>query len=288
MSSDQKKIFEQPNEKMTLRYSWYKFAAYQIRFKSYLTLGKGKVNETEFTENWIVEPKEFNHLTLHTSPKEYIKFDHQLKDLYKVLGIIQKSITKLEIELNHDKTFRTVTNKEEIKQLWNEIKLKELKYYDLVNQNFHLLIEAHEQEIQNLDANIKNNIIFQFMFYPFPINDVGEIINSSIKQTLYSIFFPSYQIEYSTTYKIEKSNNSFQITVNGGSNESASIEDLYHKNYQQTLKQDLAYNFSVEGKYEYTKESVLDEANLFVQEKLNDDMLYVCQLQIKLIKNHKE
>ena len=274
---------EDKNNQNVFKYAWYKDGCYRITVKSYLTLGQGKINEYEFVENWLISPKEFNHLSLHIKDKVYIQMDGQMKEFYKILDIINSATQDLEILLNEDKTFQKILNQEEILEKWEVIKEKELKFFELIKESYHTFIQIHDKEFQNLDENIQNNLLYQLLFYPFPITDEGYLRKDNIETEAYSILFPNEKIIYQSKYDIEQNDNLFLVKMQAeGKSKTGSFEEAYVKDYQKTIKLPLDYKYTIEGNYSYNKDSVLDEAIFFVKEQLNSEMLYVCQYKIQL------
>jgi len=280
---------ELTNEKIDdlsgFKYAWYKMAEYNINIKSYLTLGKGKANQTEIEEDWIISPGEYNHIAINSSPQRYIQSDGQMQPFYEILEKINKATEVLEISLHTDKSIDEVTNKNEVLNKWSEIK-KDLHFFELVKESYETFIHIYDKEFNNIDDNIKLNFLYQIMFYPLPAFRGGGFIDEIPVRTALSTLFPGEKLRYSSHYKISKRDEGGYIVKLEAKNkdDQSQFENVYKDKYQRTLGSALAYAYSVEGEYVYNEDSVLSEVMFHVKEELNENMFYVCRYHIKLNK----
>ncbi|WP_292008627.1 hypothetical protein [Chryseobacterium sp.] len=268
------------------KYAWYKEGHYTITTKSYLTLGKGKANETEIEEDWCINPLEYGHLTINSSTPKYIKVDGQMKPFYEILEKVNKATDVLKFFLSADKSIEKVENKEEILNKWQEIK-KDLRFYELVRNSYNEFISAYDKEFTQIDNNIIHNLLYQIVFYPLPVFDQGDINSKMPDRTVLSTLFPGQKIDYSSEYEISKvSGKGYKVLLRGkGKNNIPEFNRIYEKNYQTTLKIPMDYDYHLEGEYIYNEDSVVSEIMFHVKEQLNTEMLYVCRYHIKL-NNH--
>lgn len=268
------------------KYAWYKNGKYSVNIKSYLTLGNGKANETETEQFWEIFPGEYKHIDLRISDMKYIHFDSQMKPFYEIVDKINTATNHLSLLLDDDKTIEQVENQKRILEKWEDVKRKELRFLQLVKDSYNEIIEIYDKEFGRIDLNIKNNLLYQIMFYPFP--DIG--VNLQEKGTfkdreILSVMFPGEKIVYSSDYTLEENKDGYQLNVKGHLKEhSGDFHEIYAKKFQKTLEVPLEYDFMLDGEYIYNKDSVLSEIVFHVKEKLNDAMLYVCRYHIQLLK----
>ncbi|MCW3161413.1 hypothetical protein [Chryseobacterium oryctis] len=276
---------EEKEELSGFKYAWYKKGQYNINIKSYLTLGSGKANQTEIEEDWILEPGEYNHITINSSTQRYIQADGQMKPFYGILEKINKATDVLKVSLGTDKSINEVTNKDEISGKWEEIK-KDLHFFELVKESYQTFINIYDKEFNNIDNNIKQNLLYQIMFYPLPAFSGGGLLDEIPERTTLSTLFPGERLRYSSKYRISKFNEGYKVKLEGrGKNQSGEFDGIYKKNYQRTLDAPLDYKYLIEGEYLYNEDSVLSDVMFHVKEELNEKMFYVCRYHIKLNKH---
>lgn len=265
------------------KYAWYKKREYNINIKSYLTLGTGKANQTEIEEDWVVIPGEYNHITIQSSTQRYIQADGQMQPFYEILEKINKATEVVELSLNTDKSIHEVTNKNEIVSRWEEIK-KDLHFFELVKESYKVFIQIYDKEFNNIDRNIRQNFLYQIMFYPLPAFSGGSFTDEIPVRTALSTLFPGEELEYSSSYKILKNKEGgFTVKLDGKSKGYQSrFESIYKDKYQRTLGNALEYKYAIEGEYLYNEDSVLSEVIFHVKEELNEKMIYVCRYHIRL------
>lgn len=268
------------------KYAWYKNGKYSVNIKSYLTLGNGKANETETEQIWEISPGEYKHIDLLISETEYIHFDSQMKPFYEILDKINTATYHLSLLLNEDKTIEQVENHQKILEKWEDIKRKELRFLQLIKDSYNEIISIYDKEFSRIDANIKSNLLYQIMFYPFP--DAGiNLQNEGVfkDREILSVMFPGEKIVYASDYKLEENKNGYQLNVKGHlKSHTGNFNEIYTEKFQKTLEIPLDYDFMLDGEYVYNEDSVLSEIVFHVKERLNDAMLYVCRYYIQLLK----
>ncbi|PKF73774.1 hypothetical protein [Chryseobacterium sp. PMSZPI] len=276
---------EEKNDLSGFKYAWYKKAEYNINIKSYLTLGNGKANQTEIEEDWIVMPGEYNQITINSSTQRYIQADGQMQPFYEILDKINKATDVLELSLNTDKSIHEVTNKTEILDKWSSIK-KDLHFYELIKESFEAFIQVYDKEFNNMDHNIKQNLLYQIMFYPLPAFRGGGFTDKIPVRTVLSTLFPGEKLRYTSEYTISGSTEGgYLVKLEGkGKDNQSHFENIYNEKYQRTLGSSLEYRYTIEGEYVYNEDSVLSEVTFHVKEELNEKMFYVCRYHIKLNK----
>jgi len=269
----------------SFKYAWYRNGKYSVNVKSYLTLGNGKANETETEEIWEIIPGEYKHIDILISDKKYIRFDAQMKPFYEILDKVNKATENLALLLSEDKTIEKIENEEEIIEKWEEIKRKELRFLQLVKESYNEIINIYDKEFQRIDDNIKANLIYQILFYPFPNTGVNFTNEGQFKEREFlSTLFPGEKIVYDTNYQFVDNKDKFQMNIEGKLNSHAGdFDEIYANNYQKALNIPLEYDLMLEGEYIYNLDSVLSEIVFHVKEKLNEKMLYVCRYHIQLI-----
>ncbi|WP_419868494.1 hypothetical protein [Chryseobacterium sp. CT-SW4] len=267
------------------KYAWYKEGHYTITTKSYLTLGRGKANETEIEEDWVVKPLEYGHIAIQSSTQKYIKADGQMKPFYEILEKVNKATDTLKLFLAPDKSIQKVENKAEVIAKWQEIK-KDLRFYELVRSSYEEFINAYDKEFNNIDRNITHNLLYQIIFYPLPVFNEEDITFKIPDRTVLSTLFPGQTIEYSSEFEISKlPEKGYKVLLKGkGKNKADEFNTIYERNYQKTLKIPMDYDYHLEGEYIYNEDSVLSEIMFHVKEQLNAEMLYVCRYHVKLNK----
>lgn len=268
------------------RYAWYKNAAYSVNVKSYLTLGKGKANETETEEIWQIHPGEYGHMHIDISEKKYLKSDHQMKPFYEILDKVNDATNSLSLVLHEDKTINSIENLDEILHKWDDIKRKELRFLQLVKDSYNEMIEIYDREFERVEHNIKSNLLYQIMFYPFPEPNAEGFISEKMEdRTILSTLFPGETVDYSSSRQLEKTDAGYLMMVRGeNSGHGANFETIYAEKYQPTMNIPLSYEMTLEGEYHYNEEAVLSEIVFHVREKLNESMLYVCRYHVQLLK----
>ncbi|WP_185286609.1 hypothetical protein [Chryseobacterium indologenes] len=276
---------EEKDDLSGFKYAWYKNAEYLINIKSYLTLGSGKANQTEIEQSWNVLPGEYNHITIDSSPQRYIQSDGQMRAFYEILEEINKATNVLQLSLNTDKSILEVTNKDEISGKWNEIK-RDLHFFELVKESYEAFIHLYDKEFNNIDQNIKLNLLYQIMFYPLPVFRGGGFIDQMPVRNTLSTLFPGEKISYDSQYRISKKENGGYLVKLEAKNKGdhSHFKSIYQDQYQKTLGGSLAYKYFLEGEYMYNEDSVLSEIMFHVKEELNENMLYVCRYHIRLNK----
>lgn len=276
---------EKNDQLSAFKYAWYKKGEYNINIKSYLTLGTGKANQTEIEEDWIVMPGEYNHITIQSSTQRYIQVDGQMQPFYEILEKINKATEVVELSLNTDKSIHEVTNKNEILSRWEEIK-KDLHFFELVKESYKVFIQIYDKEFNNIDRNIRQNFLYQIMFYPLPVFSGGSFTDEIPVRTTLSTLFPGEELEYSSLYRISNNKEGgFTVKLDGKSKgNQPRFESIYKDKYQRTLGNALEYKYAIEGEYTYNEDSVLSEVIFHVKEELNEKMIYVCRYHIKLNK----
>lgn len=267
------------------KYAWYKKGEYNINIKSYLTLGTGKANQTEIEEDWVIMPGEYNHITIQSSTQRYIQADGQMQPFYEILEKINKATEVVELSLNTDKSIHEVTNKNEVLNKWEEIK-KDLHFFELVKESYKAFIQIYDKEFNNIDRNIRQNFLYQIMFYPLPVFSGGSHTDKIPVRTTLSTLFPGEELEYSSAYRILKNKEGgFTVKLDGKSKGNQTrFENIYKDKYQRTLGNALEYKYTLEGEYIYNEDSVLSEVMFHVKEELNEKMIYVCRYHIRLNK----
>ncbi|PWN63667.1 hypothetical protein C1631_022110 [Chryseobacterium phosphatilyticum] len=276
---------EEKDDLSGFKYAWYKNAEYLINIKSYLTLGSGKANQTEIEQDWNVLPGEYNHITIGSSPQRYIQSDGQMRAFYEILEEINKATSVLQLSLDTDKSILEVTNKEEISDKWNEIK-RDLHFFELVKESYEAFIHLYDKEFNNIDQNIKLNLLYQIMFYPLPVFRGGSFIDQMPVRNTLSTLFPGEKISYDSQYRISKKENGGYLVKLEAKNKGdhSHFKSVYQDKYQRTLGSSLAYKYFLEGEYIYNEDSVLSEIMFHVKEELNENMFYVCRYHIRLNK----
>ncbi len=269
----------------SFKYAWYRNGKYSVNVKSYLTLGNGKANETETEEIWEIIPGEYKHIDLLISDKKYIHFDAQMKPFYEILDQVNKATENLALLLSEDKTIDKIENEEEIIDKWEEIKRKELRFLQLVKDSYNEIINIYDKEFQRIDDNIKANLLYQILFYPFPNAGVNFTNEGQFKEREFlSTLFPGEKIVYDTNYQFVDNKDKFQMNIKGNlKSHTGDFDEIYAQNYQKALNIPLEYDLMMEGEYIYNLDSVLSEIVFHVKEKLNEKMLYVCRYHIQLI-----
>lgn len=269
----------------SFKYAWYRNGKYSVNVKSYLTLGNGKANETETEEIWEIIPGEYKHIDLLISDKKYIHFDAQMKPFYEILDQVNKATENLALLLSEDKTIDKIENEEEIIDKWEEIKRKELRFLQLVKDSYNEIINIYDKEFQRIDDNIKANLLYQILFYPFPNTGVNFTNEGQFKEREFlSTLFPGEKIVYDTNYQFVDNKDKFQMNIKGNlKSHTGDFDEIYAQNYQKALNIPLEYDLMMEGEYIYNLDSVLSEIVFHVKEKLNEKMLYVCRYHIQLI-----
>lgn len=269
----------------SFKYAWYRNGKYSVNVKSYLTLGNGKANETETEEIWEIIPGEYKHINILISDKKYIHFDAQMKPFYEILDQVNKATENLALLLNEDKTIDKIENEAVIVEKWEEIKRKELRFLQLVKDSYNEIINIYDKEFQRIDDNIKANVLYQILFYPFPNTGVNFTNEGKFKEREFlSTLFPGEKIVYETNYQFEDNKDKFQMNILGKlKSHTGDFNEIYAQNYQKALNIPLEYDLMMEGEYIYNLDSVLSEIVFHVKEKLNEKMLYVCRYHIQLI-----
>jgi len=269
----------------SFKYAWYRNGKYSVNVKSYLTLGNGKANETETEEIWEIIPGEYKHIEILISDKKYIRFDAQMKPFYEILDKVNKATENLALLLSEDKTIEKIENEKEIIEKWEEIKRKELRFLQLVKESYNEIINIYDKEFQRIDDNIKANLIYQILFYPFPNTGVNFTNEGQFKEREFlSTLFPGEKIMYDTNYQFVDNKDKFQMNIEGKlKSHTGDFDEIYANNYQKALNIPLEYDLMLEGEYIYNLDSVLSEIVFHVKEKLNEKMLYVCRYHIQLI-----
>ncbi|MDF2834133.1 hypothetical protein [Chryseobacterium indoltheticum] len=269
----------------SFKYAWYRNGKYSVNVKSYLTLGNGKANETETEEIWEIIPGEYKHIEVLISDKKYIRFDAQMKPFYEILDKVNKATENLALLLSEDKTIEKIENEAEIIEKWEEIKRKELRFLQLVKESYNEIINIYDKEFQRIDDNIKANLIYQILFYPFPNTGVNFTNEGQFKEREFlSTLFPGEKIVYDTNYQFVDNKDKFQMNIKGKlKSHTGDFDEIYANNYQKALNIPLEYDLMLEGEYIYNLDSVLSEIVFHVKEKLNEKMLYVCRYHIQLI-----
>lgn len=269
----------------SFKYAWYRNGKYSVNVKSYLTLGNGKANETETEEIWEIIPGEYKHIEILISGKKYIHFDAQMKPFYEILDQVNKATENLSLLLNEDKTIDKIENEALIVEKWEEIKRKELRFLQLVKDSYNEIINIYDKEFQRIDDNIKANLLYQILFYPFPNTGVNFTNEGQFKEREFlSTLFPGEKIVYETNYQFVDNKDKFQMNILGKlKSHTGDFNEIYAQNYQKALNIPLEYDLMMEGEYIYNLDSVLSEIVFHVKEKLNEKMLYVCRYHIQLI-----
>ena len=269
----------------SFKYAWYRNGKYSVNVKSYLTLGNGKANETETEEIWEIIPGEYKHIEILISDKKYIHFDAQMKPFYEILDQVNKATENLALLLSEDKTIDKIENEEVIIDKWEEIKRKELRFLQLVKDSYNEIINIYDKEFQRIDDNIKANLLYQILFYPFPNTGVNFTNEGQFKEREFlSTLFPGEKIVYDTNYQFVDNKDKFQMNIKGNlKSHTGDFDEIYAQNYQKALNIPLEYDLMMEGEYIYNLDSVLSEIVFHVKEKLNEKMLYVCRCHIQLI-----
>lgn len=269
----------------SFKYAWYRNGKYSVNVKSYLTLGNGKANETETEEIWEIIPGEYKHIEIFISGKKYIHFDAQMKPFYEILDQVNKATENLSLLLNEDKTIDKIENEAVIIEKWEEIKRKELRFLQLVKDSYNEIINIYDKEFQRIDDNIKTNLLYQILFYPFPNIGVNFTHEGEFKEREFlSTLFPGEKIVYETNYQFVDNKDKFQMNILGKlKSHTGDFNEIYAQNYQKALNIPLEYDLMMEGEYIYNLDSVLSEIVFHVKEKLNEKMLYVCRYHIQLI-----
>lgn len=269
----------------SFKYAWYRNGKYSVNVKSYLTLGNGKANETETEEIWEIIPGEYKHIEILISDKKYIHFDAQMRPFYEILDQVNKATENLSLLLNEDKTIDKIENETVIIEKWEEIKRKELRFLQLVKDSYNEIINIYDKEFQRIDDNIKANLLYQILFYPFPNTGVNFTNEGQFKEREFlSTLFPGEKIVYETNYQFVDNKDKFQMNILGKlKSHTGDFDEIYTNNYQKALNIPLEYDLMMEGEYIYNLDSVLSEIVFHVKEKLNEKMLYVCRYHIQLI-----
>ena len=279
-------LLSQEQESFFPSYSWGKDGKYQIDISSYLTLGNGKVNETQSNEIWSISFNKDNLLDITTSAKKYIRIDSQLKSVYELIEIVNRAFQHMILRLDEDKTILKVVNEDEIKKNWSIIKKNDLRFYELIKDSYKEIITSYDGELNRITENIRANILYQILFFPYlKIKHSQTMWRHLKKEKTVSIFFPNEKVEYETQYKTDKEEGLYRIKINGYNKRvSESINNFstqYTQKYEGLLKISLKYSFVIEGDYYYDEFGILKKALFHVKESLNEAMYYACKYEIK-------
>lgn len=285
--------FEKPKEKeefpSTLPYSFSENARYKIEISTSLYFMGKPISKNTTESKWQINYNDLdNSILVEVLDKNHVEVDGQIKPLLEIIDKINKTTDVLHLELNENKTIKKVINLEDVLKNWEKIKFDELKFYELEDDYFKLIVEAYDKEFSALSQSLEKNIFYQIFFYPqnniqIPTNNYRKIEEK--KHTI-SQLFPQQSIYYDLSYKTETESSDIKVICSAISsnkwNKNA-LEKEYKKNYTQLLDDPFQFEFTLDAKYIHDKNGVLKNGKIFIKEKANEQLFYISKYTISLL-----
>lgn len=279
------------NNPRKIEYNYPPNSCYKIAiFTSLYYLGK-PVTENQIDSTWRINyDSEQNSVVVEVTDKNRIKVDGQIVPLLDILDKINKATDSLNLQLNTDKTIKNVINDKEILDQWEKIKFDDLKFYELEDEYFKLIIEAYNLEFNSLSKSLQKNILYQIFFYPQG-NVVVPTAESKLiagNQTVISQLFPQQFISYDLYSKSQEIDGMVEVICSSkvpNDWNTKNLEAEFKKNYATLIEDPFDFKFSLESKYNYDEQGILKIAKSYIKEQANEKLFYISEYKIMHLEN---
>lgn len=274
------------NNPRQIDYNFLPNSSYKIEiYTSLYYLGK-PVTENQIDSTWRINyDREQNSIFLEVTDKNRIKVDGQIIPLLDIVDKINKATDSLNLQLKSDKTIKNVINDQQILDRWEQIKFDDLKFYELEDEYFKLIIQAYDVEFKSLTKSLRNNILYQIFFYPQGnvVAPAAELQLIGENQTLISQLFPQQFISYDLFSKSQEIDGKVEVLctskLTDGWN-SASLQTEFKKSYATLIEDPFDFKFSLESKYNYDERGILKSAKSYIKEQANEKLFYISEYKI--------
>lgn len=274
------------NNPRKIEYNYPPNSTYKIEiFTSLYYLGK-PVTENQIDSTWRINyDSEQNSVFVEVIDKNRIKVDGQIVPLLDILDKINKATDSLNLQLNNDKTIKSVINTKEILDWWETIKFNDLKFYELEDEYFKLIIEAYNLEFNTLSKSLQKNILYQIFFYPegnvvVPTEE-AKLIGGN--QIVISQLFPQQFISYDLYSKSRIVDGEVEVICSSkvpNDWNTKNLEAEFKKNYATLIEDPFDCKFSLESKYNYDEQGILKSAKSYIKEQANEKLFYISEYKI--------
>ena len=274
------------NNPRKIEYNYSPNSSYKIEiFTSLYYLGK-PVTENQIDSTWRINyDSEQNSIFLEVTDKNRLKVDSQIIPLLDIVDKINKATDSLHLQLHTDKTIKNVINDKEILDRWEKIKFDDLKFYELEDEYFKLIVEAYDLEFNTLTKSLQQNILYQIFFYPqgnivVPTAELNLIAGNQI---VISQLFPQQFISYDLYSKSQEKDEMVEVICSSKVPNDWNKENLkteFKKNYATLIEDAFDFKFSLESKYNYDAQGVLKSAKSYIKEQANEKLFYISEYKI--------
>lgn len=269
-----------------MNYNFPPDSKYKIEiFTCLYYLGK-PVTENRIDSTWTINyDREQNTVLLEVTDKNRIKVDGQIIPLLDIVDKINKATDSLNLQLNSDKTIKNVINDQQVLDRWEQIKFDDLKFYELEDEYFKLIIQSYNLEFKSLTKSLEKNILYQIFFYPQGnvVVPTAELQLIGENQTVISQLFPQQFISYELYSKSQEIDGKVEVLCRselaGGWN-SRDLQTEFKKSYATLIEDPFDFKFSLESKYNYDERGVLKNAKSYIKEQANEKLFYISEYKI--------
>ena len=141
-------------------------AVYKIEIDTTLHLMHKQVSNSQSENIWKISQNPDNSVQIDVLDRKVLKMDAQMRPLMEIIEKINHTTDRLALILNDDLTVKEVTNTANILKRWEQIKFEHLRVHELEDPHFVNIVNAYNDEFENLTNSIHLNILYQLFFYP--------------------------------------------------------------------------------------------------------------------------
>lgn len=272
-----------------LIYAFPQNAQYKISISTSLFYMGKPVSENKIESIWQINYDEKdNTVLIQVLGKKYDKVDGHIKPLLEIVDKINKATDILHLQLTDVKTIKHVANRDSVLDRWEHIKFEDLKFHELEDDHFRLIIESFDKEFRNLSESLEKNILYKILFYPQDRIRVPALKPLKIAENSKTIsqLFPQQEISYSLFATSTLEDDRIMVSCSAESAKGSNTDLLraeFMENYAQLLKEPFDFSFSLDSKYEYNLEGYLQKSKSYIKEQASKELFYIGEYEITLL-----
>lgn len=284
--SDERSAIDHKTDDSPIKLRFAEKSSYKIAISTSLYYMGKLISENKIESIWQLHYDEKDHsIVVEVLGKKYEKVDGQIKPLLEIVDKINKSTDVLHLQLADDQTIKRVININSVLDRWEHIKFEDIKFHELEDDYFKLIVESFDKEFGNLSESLEKNILYQIFFYPqgkiyLPISKPIKITEN--RRTI-SQLFPQQGISYDlfATGKWDHQKISVSCSAEKTKEWNAELlETEFKKNYAQLLKEPFDFSFTLDSKYEYDLDGILQKSKSYVKEQASKELFYIGDYEI--------
>ncbi len=263
-------------------------AIYKIEIDTTLHLMHKQVSNSQSENTWKISQSPDGALQIDVLDRKVLKMDAQMRPLMEIIEKINHTTDRLALTLREDLTVDEVTNTASILKRWEQIKFEQLRVHELQDPHFVNIVNAYNDEFENLAHSIHINILYQLFFYPkgkiqYPVT-TSQLVSENNKTI--SQLLPQQFVYYNLLYASSIEDDKIRIDCFAEAPVNwlkQNIKEDYLKNYAGYLGDDFDFDFKIEARYTHRLDGTLEQAIIYIKEQANEQLFCINQYRFTLI-----